>query len=157
MVPRSQHFRMQDDVDRPIRFTVLRKTNIERPDIGTGTSYVPGDANLTIQLPDCLPMESQRSPRLTNIIVTCREGGDDDIPLSSAESNIRHLHARQIELQRLTVCPAIDADKNPIRGALDFAANIKSTPTVSALFPSPISTVTPMHLEVPRRCPELPP
>lgn len=46
---------------------VLRKTNIERPDIGTRTSHLQGHANLTIQLPDYLPMESQWSRRLTNI------------------------------------------------------------------------------------------
>jgi hypothetical protein len=58
---------MQDDVDLFIRITVLRKTNIERPDKGTETSHLQGHANLTIQLPDYLPLESQRSRWLTNI------------------------------------------------------------------------------------------
>ena len=43
MVPRSQHIRMQDGVDLFIRFTDLRKTNSERLDIGTETSWLhPG-------------------------------------------------------------------------------------------------------------------
>ncbi len=58
---------MQDDVDLFIRFAVLRKTNIERPDIGTGTSHLQSHANLKMQLPDYLLMESQWSRRLTNI------------------------------------------------------------------------------------------
>ena len=67
MVSRSQHIRMQDGVDLFIRFTVLRKTNIEPPDRGTETPHLQGHANLTIQLPDYLPLDSQRNRRLTNI------------------------------------------------------------------------------------------
>lgn len=104
MVSRSQHSRMRDDVDLFIRFTVLRKTNIERPAIGAETSHLQGHANLTIQLPDSLPRESQRSRRLTMIndalecAVPAQDGGTNHRPIGAGISSANELRLAQLLL-----------------------------------------------------------